>query len=58
MEALYGYFIHFNHFTELWAAMPREGVRDYLNGVENKDILYHTNMESLIKEIKAKEDER
>jgi hypothetical protein len=57
MDALYNYVIHFNFYTELWAAMPRESVRDYFNGVKNENILFNKTIEGLIKDVKKKNEQ-
>lgn len=32
MDKLYSYFLHYNPYTELWAAVPTNEVNKYLSG--------------------------
>lgn len=49
---LYGYIFHFNDYTGLWAAIPRELEKDYFNGGManriNSKILFAKDMNTLV----------
>ena len=44
MDKLYGYFLHYNHFTGLWTLVPRDKTEEYFNRkpgskfTSNKDV--------------------
>jgi hypothetical protein len=51
-EFLQGYVFHYNPYTETWAGFPRECSNDYFNGVNNKDIIKHKNVNDIIEYLK------
>ena len=48
MEKIYDYVFHFNHFTELWSAIPRELYNRYWNNDEVEGIIKSNNINTLI----------
>jgi hypothetical protein len=51
-EFLQGYIFHYNPYTETWAGFPREYSNDYFNGVNNKNIIKHKNVNDIIEYLK------
>jgi len=51
-EFLQGYMFHYNPYTETWAAFPRQYANDYFNGVDNKHIIKHKNVNDVIQYLK------
>jgi len=47
---LYNYMIHYNHYKDLWYAIPRESYLEYWNG-NYKNCLSSDNIEGLLSEI-------
>jgi hypothetical protein len=58
MSKLYNYVFHYNHFTELWSAIPRELYNNYWDNDDIKSVLKSKNINTLIeiitKEIKVR----
>jgi hypothetical protein len=58
MNRLYDYIFHYNHFTELWSAIPRELYNRYWDNDDIKGTLKSKNINTLIeiitKEIKVR----
>lgn len=58
MNRLYDYVFHYNHFTELWSAIPRELYNRYWDNDDIKGTLKSKNINTLIeiitKEIKVR----
>jgi len=56
MSKLYDYVFHYNHFTELWNAIPRQVYTKYWNNDDVEGVLKSreimTLMEIITKEIK------
>ncbi len=48
MEKIYDYVFHFNHFTELWSAIPRELYNRYWNNDEVEGVIKSNNINTLI----------
>lgn len=48
MDGLYDYIFHYNHFTNLWAAIPRDKYNEYWNNIESESILKSKSIETLI----------
>lgn len=47
-SVLYGFIFHFNHYSGLWSAIPRELHNDYWNNTDDDRILRSKSMETLI----------
>lgn len=47
MTNLYNWVFHFNEYTNLWAAIPRDLYNDYWSNKDVKGILKSSNMETL-----------
>jgi len=58
MSKLYDWVFHYNHFTELWAAIPRDLYNNYWNNDDVKGVIkskdFNTLVEIITKEIKIK----
>ena len=58
MNKLYDWVFHYNHFTELWNAIPRDMYNKYWDNDEIEYVLkskdFNTLVEIIIKEIKVK----
>lgn len=58
MSKLYDWMFHYNHFTELWAAIPRDLLANYWNNDDVKGVIksrdFNTLVEIITKEIKIK----
>lgn len=48
MENLYNYVIHFNHYKELWYAIPREKYQEYWNDHKADGILCAKDINVLV----------
>jgi len=48
MESLYDYIFHYNHFTKLWAAIPRDRYNDYWNNIESDEIIKSKDIKTLM----------
>jgi hypothetical protein len=48
MEQLYSYVFHYNHFTELWYAIPRDKYTKYWDDKSLEDILNAKEIDTLI----------
>jgi len=51
MEQLYSYVFHYNHFTELWYAIPREVYSKYWDNDETEGVLHAKEIDTLIHHI-------
>jgi hypothetical protein len=51
-EFLQGYIFHYNPYNQIWAGFPREYSNDYFNGVSNKNIIKHKNVNDIIEYLK------
>lgn len=50
MENLYGYYFHYNPYTELWSAIDRNILQDYHAGkIKESEILKNKDVNVLIK---------
>lgn len=54
MSKLYDYIFHYNHYTELWYAIPRYSYTKYWDNDNSEGILKSKNISTLI-EIITKE---
>ena len=58
MSKLYDWVFHYNHFTELWSAIPRDVYNRYWDNDDVKGVLkskdINTLIEMITKEIKIK----
>ena len=56
MSELYNYVFHYNHFTELWSAIPRDKYNQYWDNDESEGILqskeFTTLVSIIVKDIK------
>lgn len=51
-EILHGYIYHYNPYTQMWAAIPRELVNTYFNeGITHPMIIKHKNIHDLIEYV-------
>jgi hypothetical protein len=48
MENLYDYIFHYNPFTKLWSAIPREKHNEYWNNMETDGVLKSENINTLM----------
>ena len=53
MTEIYNYVFHYNHYEELWWAIPRESYNDYWNGKKD-NCLFSTTIKDLIDIIEDK----
>lgn len=52
MSNMYDYFLHFNHLTGYWYAIPRDKVAEYMNKtVDDEEILKNKDERVLINYI-------
>lgn len=51
MENLYNYVLHYNHFTKLWNAIPRDKYTEYWSDRKTEGILSSKKLETLIELI-------
>jgi hypothetical protein len=51
MEKLYDYVLHYNHFTKLWNAVPRECYNEYWNDRKVEGVISSTKVTTLIELI-------
>lgn len=51
MEQLYSYVFHYNHFTELWYAIPREVYTKYWDNENTAGVLNAKDIDILIHHI-------
>jgi len=56
MEVLYDYIFHYNPFTKLWAAIPRDKYNQYWNDIDSKQIIKSKSIDTLIVLINKGED--
>ena len=56
MENLYMYVLHFNPYTNVWNAIPRDKYNEYWNDINTKGVLSSKKVETLI-ELITKGDE-
>ena len=56
MEKLYDFTLHYNCFTGLWNAIPRDKYNEYWNNREVKGVIKSKNINTLI-ELISKGDE-
>ena len=56
MEKLYDYLLHYNSFTGLWNAIPRDKINDYWNNIETEGVLKSKNVKTLIELITKGDD--
>jgi hypothetical protein len=58
MSKLYDWVFHYNHFTELWTAIPRDLYPKYWDNDDVKGVIkskdFNTLVEIITKEIKIK----
>jgi len=47
-EMLYGYVFHFNPYTKIWAAIPRDIYNDYWNDANLEGVIRSSKIETLI----------
>jgi hypothetical protein len=55
---LFNYYFHYNGHTGLWAAIPRDFVREYWNGDSQDKFIYSESIDTLIKAVKQKEKKK
>ena len=48
MSELYNYVLHYNHFTELWNAIPRDKYNQYWDNDETEGVLQSKSIDTLI----------
>jgi hypothetical protein len=48
MEQLYNYVFHYNHFDELWYAIPREAYSKYWDNENTEGVLNAKDIDTLI----------
>lgn len=48
MEKLYNYVFHYNHYNELWYAIPRELYNQYWTTPDTDDILKSKHFNALL----------
>lgn len=53
---LYDYFFHFNPYRQLWSAVPRNSMMDYVNGIPNEQVLTSSKIETLIEIVSRGEE--
>jgi len=51
MSELYGYVFHYNHFTELWNAIPREKYNQYWDNDGTQGVFQSKSIDTLIEMI-------
>ncbi len=51
MNKLYDWVFHYNHFTELWNAIPRDKYNNYWDNDDLDDVLKSKNINTLIEII-------
>lgn len=51
MGELYNYIFHYNHYTELWNAIPREMYNKYWDNDDNESILKSKSITTLLELI-------
>ena len=51
MEKTYNYIFHYNHYTGLWNAIPRDLYNDYWNGSDIKGVLKSKDINTLVDNI-------
>lgn len=56
MEKTYNYVFHYNHYTGLWNAIPREKYQDYFSKKHVPGVLKSSEMPTLIELINKGED--
>lgn len=54
MENLYGYVFHYNHYTELWSAIPRELYLQYWTDDGLEGIIRSKEINTLIELLTKK----
>lgn len=54
MEQLYSYVFHYNHFTELWYAIPKDKYAKYWDNNETEGVLHAKEIDILIHHILKK----
>lgn len=53
MEKLYDYVLHYNHYTKLWNAIPRERYNEYWNNPKVQGVISSKSVKTLIELIKS-----
>ena len=56
MEQLYNYVFHYNHYTELWNAIPREMYNKYWDDDDNETVLKSKSITTLLELIGRGDD--
>ena len=56
MEKLYDYLIHYNHFTKLWNAIPRDSYPAYWSNRKVEGVISSKKIQTLIELITRGED--
>lgn len=54
MEQLYSYVFHYNHFTELWYAIPRDKYTNYWDDKSTEGVLHAKDVDTLIHHLVRK----
>jgi hypothetical protein len=49
--SLYGFVFHFNHYSGLWSAIPRDQYNQYWSDSKTDGVLRSKNMETLVEII-------
>lgn len=52
MENLYGYYFHYNIYTNEWNALTREESVKYLNGIKMDSLIKDKDIKVLIERVK------
>lgn len=53
---IYGYVFHFNPYSELWYAIPRDSYSNYWNGVEDESVLVSKEVSVLVELVSKGQD--
>ena len=51
MNNLYDYIFHYNHYTELWNAIPRDLYTKYWDNDDLNEVLKSKNVDTLVEMI-------